>query len=221
MYVVGLTVSRGKLLAVAVAAVFALRHVLKRGFLPILLLLMAGGVAYSLGLFDRITGFYVARGTVETGRLVVWPLALERFLNSPLVGVGASNISTYVSSSDHAIEPHNGFLHIALASGIVPLMFFVAYWVRATVRAFRASTQQLPNAPYLVPLIIYAFLVMSIGNATFMFSWMIVTLSAALTVGSAREVPRVVVPLIRVTSLPGSPRPQYEARRRGTAGYQH
>ena len=189
VYVVGLTVSRGKLLAIAVAAVIALRHVLRRGFVPILILVIGCWVVYSLGTFDRIADFYMARGTQETGRLVVWPLAFERFRSSPFIGVGASNISTYVWTSDHAIEPHNGLLHIALASGIGPLVFFVIYWVRASVGVLRAHSHQVPDAPFFVPLLVYSFLVMWIGNATFMFSWMTVSLSVPMAAVATRRRP--------------------------------
>ena len=104
-----------------------MRRLLKRGFVPVLFLLSSAWVIYSLGLFDRIADFYATRGTQETGRFVVWPLAFERFLGSPFVGVGAANISTAIWTSDHPIEPHNGLLHVALASGIGPLIFFVAF----------------------------------------------------------------------------------------------
>jgi O-antigen ligase len=193
LYVVGLTVSRGRLLAVAVAAVIALRRLLKHGFFPILLLIILSWVVYTLGLFDQIVAFYSMRGTEETGRLVVWPLALERFLSSPLVGVGGANIGTRVSIDGNPIEPHNGFLHIALASGIIPLIFFMAYWIRAAAGAFRSNTAQLPDAPFLIPLLVYAFMVMWSGNATFMHSWIIVTLSAALTTSAPRRVHRDIV----------------------------
>ncbi len=181
--------------------------------------LVAAWVSYSVGLFDRIIGFYLERGTVETGRLLVWPLALQRFLASPFAGVGASDIGTYTSISDHPVEPHNGLLHIALASGIVPLMFFVAYWTLAGARAIRASRGPLPEAPFVVPLFAYAFLVMWIGNATFMFAWMIVTLGVALNAGDTRQVARPAAQRARSNRTAAGLVPHYAGRRRSTAAY--
>jgi O-antigen ligase len=218
VYVVGLTVSRGKLLGVAVAAAVALRHLLRRGFLLVLLLLIIAWVIYSVGLFDRITTSYVARGTQETGRLLVWPLAFERFIESPLTGVGGSNISTQPLGADKPVEPHNGLLHIALASGIGPLLFFVAYWLRAFRKAFAASREQLPDGSSVLPLLVYCFLMMSIGNATFMFSWMLATVSAASTAGTGRR----TCPVPRRASISTAlehARSRYEMRRHPARTY--
>jgi O-antigen ligase len=200
VYIVGLTVSRGKLLALGVATVIALRHVLRRGFVPVLLVVICAWIGYSLGLFDRITGYYLARGTEETGRLVVWPLALQRFLNNPLFGLGASQIATVVPTSDHPVAPHNGFLYIGLASGIIPLAFFLAYWLHAGFQAYRASAAPIGEAPYLAPMFAYAFLVMCIGNGTFMYSWMIVALAAPLTAGNSRLLPGRAINRLRMNT---------------------
>src|SRR5262249_17520571 len=80
IFVVGLTVSRAPLLAAAICIVFAFRRVLKRGFIPVLSLVIVAWIAYGAGVFDRATSLYQERGLEETGRFLVWPLAIERFL---------------------------------------------------------------------------------------------------------------------------------------------
>jgi len=100
LYLVGLTVSRGKLLAVAISTLFGFRDLLKRGFVPLVVIIALSYVAYVSGLFDRIAALYFERGTQETGRLLVWPLALARFWESPFFGVGASGIPTYIPGGE-------------------------------------------------------------------------------------------------------------------------
>jgi O-antigen ligase len=190
LYVVGITVSRGALLAIAVATIVALRRLLKRGFLPVLCLAMLGFIIYASGVFDQAGAYYAARGMQETGRLVVWPLVLERFLNSPLVGVGASHIVTYVSG--HEISPHNSLLFIALASGIIPLVFFVTYWWRVMQSALRASTKRTGDAPFCLPLVIYAFL-QSLMTNQLVEPWLVVTLAVAMAAGTSHHVRHIMV----------------------------
>ena len=54
LYVVTLTVSRGALMAIAIATLIAGRHLLKNGFLPILLLVCVGWIVVELGVFEQI-----------------------------------------------------------------------------------------------------------------------------------------------------------------------
>jgi O-antigen ligase len=144
-------------------------------------------------LFERSTALYVARATEETGRVLVWPLAFERFLSSPLAGVGVSNIATYVPIINSTKTPHNSFLFIALASGILPLAFFVASWIRAARGAFRSLAERTANAPFLLPLLLYCFLYSQSGNQPFNHHWMIVTLCMAMTASVRRREPLIAV----------------------------
>jgi O-antigen ligase len=190
LYVVGITVSRGALLAVAIATIVALRRLLKRGFLPVLCLAILSLIIYASGVFDQAGAYYAARGLQETGRGLVWPLALERFLNSPLTGVGVSNVPTYVSN--RVFTPHNSFLFIALASGIIPLVFFVTYWWRVMQSALRASTKRTGDAPFCLPLVIYAFL-QSLMTNQLVEPWLVVTLAVAMTAGTSHHVRHIMV----------------------------
>ena len=188
LYVVGLTVSRGTLLAFAITSVVALRRLLKRGFLPLLLFCILCWVLYESGVFDRMATSYITRATDETGRFLVWPLVIERFLQAPFLGVGVSDMYTYVPAISHAITPHNGFLYVALASGIVPLVFLVGYWWRAARGAFHAQGAPTAEAPFCLPLLIYAFLATLEGNLPFMNPWAIVALAIAIAADSSYRV---------------------------------
>jgi O-antigen ligase len=189
LFIVGLTVSRGALLAVVAATVFALRRSLKRGFLPLLGLTILAWFAFESGLFAQAVTFYENRGTEETGRFLVWPLAIERFLNSPLIGVGIAHVETFVPPDSH-FSPHNSFLYIALASGVVPLAFFTAYWVLAARGARRSSADQSVDAPFRIPLVVFAFLTSCASNAAFMAPWATVGLLTAIPPEATRRGPR-------------------------------
>jgi hypothetical protein len=179
LFVVGLTVSRGAFIGIAIAAVIAFRRVLKRGFLPVLLLtVLSAGIFYS-GLFDQAAGFYTDRGAEDSGRFSVWPRVIQRFIDAPLVGSG-EDILTYVPELNQEISPHNSFLYIGLASGIIPLVFYVAYWIKASSSAYRLSTRGLQNAPFQLPLLTYTLVVASLGASDFMFQWAIVALCNAI-----------------------------------------
>jgi O-antigen ligase len=193
LFVVGLTVSRGTLVALAVAIIIASRRLLKRGFLPLLALFIVIWLTYLLGLFEQAATSYGARGLEETGRLLVWPIDIGRFAASPFIGVGASDVASYVPRADKWITPHNSFIFIALASGVVPFIFFVAYWMRAASGAYRSSAEQHGDAPFLFPLLVYAFLTSHAGNMTFMSPWMIVTMVAAIKGGSVSRATRTAM----------------------------
>jgi O-antigen ligase len=186
LYVVGLTVSRGPLFAIAVAAVVGGRRLLKRGFIPILVLVLVAFLAYVSGLFDQVLASYQSRLGLETGRFRVWPLALERFWSSPWFGVGVSNLETYVPGHDDPITPHNGFLHVGLSSGLIALLFFVAYWWRSGRAALFKSREASRDALFYIPLWLYAFLINFQLGLAFMTPWSIAILGAAMSRGSGQ-----------------------------------
>jgi O-antigen ligase len=205
LYVASLTVSRGPLLGFTVAAILTFRRILKRSLLPVLCLTVLSWGCYQAGLFERAMVSYSARATEETGRFLVWPLALERFLDSPFIGVGISEIATYIPSSDYEVTPHNSFLFIALASGVVPLTFFVAYWWRAASGVLGCGSRRPDDTAFLIPLLAYAFLIANQLNAPFMSSWMMVILSTAIAAGRFRQDPRVLVWRIETGRSKGCP----------------
>lgn len=180
LYIVGLTVSRGALFATAVGIVFAVRRLLKRGFIPLLVFIIMSWIIYEFGLFERLTSLYAARGMEETGRLLVWPVAIDRYFSSPLIGVGASNVATYVPFSGRLYTPHNSFIYFALSSGVVPLALFVACWIRAARNAFSYG-EQTQKGPFRVPLLAYTLCISLIGDLAFLQPWGLLTFSIILT----------------------------------------
>jgi hypothetical protein len=178
LFIVGVTVSRAPLFAMACSLSFALRRVLKHGFFPILALIVLVWIVYALGYFDGPAAAYAQRGLEETGRLQVWPLAIRRFLEAPLTGVGLQHTKTFIPIADMAIEPHNGAIFIALSSGIVPLVFFVAYWVQLVATSMRVGVRSHPDAPFQSALLIYSFLISMNLNTAFMLPWMMGTFAS-------------------------------------------
>jgi O-antigen ligase len=166
-YIVTLTVSRGALLAIAIAIVVASRNFLKGGFLPLLLSICIGWLVVELGVFEQSAKLYAARGAEDSGRLTVWPLILDSFYQSPLIGIGSSHVGA-VTHYGKFFTPHNGFLYIAQASGIVPLLLFAAYWVRVARLAFKANTALDSNKIFYLPFIAYSLIVVNLSNLTFM-----------------------------------------------------
>jgi hypothetical protein len=179
LYVVTLTVSRASLLAVAASLLIASRRLLKAGLLPVLLLALLLGGLMEAGVFDQAINSYSRRGAEDTGRLKVWPLLIEEFINSPFIGNGASHAGAFTSSG-HFVTPHNGFLLFAVASGIVPLLLFAAYCFRSGMAALHANPDDQDFIFYL-PLVIYAVLITSSGNMDFMTPWAIVSLALPVT----------------------------------------
>jgi O-antigen ligase len=176
--VIGLTVSRGPLLATAITIAFACRRILKRGFLPLVSLLLAVWVAVGIGVFDAQAARFASRGTEESGRFAVWPRAVARIIDAPVFGVGANDVQTGRSDNDTPITPHNGFIFIALASGMVPFLLFVAYWFRCFVHVRRLGAAGHEDAPFQSALLLYTFLITMNLNLPFTLPWPMITLAA-------------------------------------------
>lgn len=181
LFIVTLTVSRGALIASVVGIVLASREFLKRGFLPIMLLVMLVGIAYGTGVFDQAISFYTMRAVEESGRGFVWPRAFELFLTSPLTGVGASNVKIFVPGVASIMTPHNTFLFLAVAGGVVPLIFYMAYWIQAIMAAALKPRNGLADpSAFALPLVIFSLLNCLLGNLTFMNPYVIVSVATAL-----------------------------------------
>jgi O-antigen ligase len=208
LLVVGLTVSRSSLLATAVGIVLGGRRVLKHGFLPVVSAIVVAWGAYGLGLFERAAGMYGQRGLEETGRLLVWPLAIQRFLASPFAGVGAGHVQTYVPGDGLlAITPHNGFVFIALAAGVVPLLFFVIYWMQLIASTIWGRTGWHEDHPFHAPLLAYSFLIINSTNAAFMVPWAMATLATITTAGLLSEPRAAITGVIDRRRVPGRRNP--------------
>jgi hypothetical protein len=176
LVIVGLTVSRGALLGCAIALTVAFRRLLKRGFVPVLLLIIFAGVGLEAGLLDQFISNFGERVTEETGRFLLWPQVVERILTSPFVGVGIFDITTYIPEIDQSIStPHNSFLFFALSSGVVPLALYVAFWMRAAWRSF-SDVGRSEYRPFRIPLLLYALVAFMLADIS-TEPWVVVTLA--------------------------------------------
>jgi O-antigen ligase len=178
LYVVASTVSRGALFGVALAMLIAFRRVLKRGFMPLLVLVAFAWIAAGLGVFERSASLYLERGMEESGRFAVWPTVLARIVAHPLTGVGAADILTTVPGHGSRITPHNQFLFVALASGVGPFVFFMAYWIRLGIGIARLNAVAHPDAAFFVPLFAYILMIGLDLDQPFMVSWVMSTLGS-------------------------------------------
>ena len=118
--------------------------------------------------------------------MAAWPLIIDSFLDSPLIGVGHSNIGVTLSGA-HFVSPHNGFLYIAQSSGVVPLALFIAYWLRSGWAVHQADDEKSPDAAFYFPLLAFTFITVNLGGNTFMTFWAIVSLAIPMTARVQRQ----------------------------------
>jgi O-antigen ligase len=125
-------------------------------------------------LLDQIISNYEQRGTEETGRALVWPLATKRFLESPIFGVGVSKIATWIPEATISIPPHNSFLFFPLSSGIVPAALYIAFWIRAVRRSF-SDVGASEYSPFRTPLLLFVLVAFIFGDIN-VAPWAVVSL---------------------------------------------
>jgi len=164
LFVVALTVSRGSLLACAIALAVGFRRLLKRAFAPLLLIILLAGVVFESGLINHVVSNYEQRATEETGRLILWPYVIDRFLESPFFGVGVSNIETEFPGGSIS-TPHNSFLFFALSAGILPFVFYLGFWIRA-VRGSLFDVTRSEYVPFRVPLLLFALVAFFLADVS-------------------------------------------------------
>ena len=178
LYVVTLTVSRGPLLGIVLACVIGLRSALKHYFVPVLSLVFLMWLAYLSGVFQETIDAYSVRGAEESGRGLVWPVALQRIFDSPWTGVGLDSL--YTSIGQQAITPHNVLLYIGLAAGIIPVILFLGYLGRVVTGALHILQRiHVGEATLLPPLVTFALFEIMIGDTYFMFPWEVVVFALA------------------------------------------
>jgi len=179
--IVTLSVERGPLFGSVLAITVGFRSILKRGFVPVLALVILAGVAYGSGLFDRAFTNYSERGMEDTGRGDIWAMTFERIRESPFVGVGESKILVNLSPTK-LVPPHNSFLHFAVSSGVMPFLFFLAFWVSVTWRSV-FHIQRSEDEPFRLPYLIFIFTGLMLGDTGFMSYGAL--LATSLVAGSA------------------------------------
>jgi hypothetical protein len=182
--VMALTVSRGPLVALAVALLVGMRPFLRRGIFALVPLVLAASVLYGTGAFDHSAEMYAERGMSDSGRFLVWPLAIRRFLDNPVFGVGVAHVGTLVNQ-DFEITPHNEFIFIVLSSGVFPLLFFLWYWVELARSAARMRRHRCEDAALAVPMLVYVVLIGLQLNEPYMTPWSMVVFGVVSMQGVA------------------------------------
>jgi O-antigen ligase len=179
LIVVTLTVSRGPLLGIVLACVVGLRSTLKYYFVPVLSLVFLMLLAYISGVFQETIDAYSVRGAEESGRGLVWPVALQRIIDSPWTGVGLDSLYTSIRQKQ-AITPHNALLYIGLAAGIIPVICFLGYLGRTVTGALHIMRRgHVGETTLLPPLVAFALFEIMIGDTYFMFPWEVVVFALA------------------------------------------
>jgi len=178
-YVVLLSVSRAPLLAIVIACIVGLRSELKRSFVPLLMLAILISLVYVSGVFDTEIDYYTARGAEESGRGKLWPLAIDRILNSPWIGVGMGDVAIRYGE-DRFVPPHNALLHIALDAGLVPLICFLGYLAQVGIGSLHIMSR-VPEgeAALLPPLIAFGLFEIMMLDLAFMTPWVTVVFGLA------------------------------------------
>jgi O-antigen ligase len=165
------TISRGALLSLIVAVVLGLRSIPIKKWLGSVVILTTL-VFFLITAFPTLVINYEERLYLETGRGIIWPIAINTILAYPLLGIG---IDTVTSHTILPISPHNGIFLIWLASGIVPALLFIWLWILSIYRAFKAKwLLKIDLDP--LPLILFTFMEMNQTNiAHYMSFWAIAT----------------------------------------------
>jgi len=188
LVIVVLTVERGPLAASALAITVAFRRILKRGFLPVLLVMIFAGMILVSGLFGRAAGRYQERGMEETGRFLLWPIVVERILASPLVGIGLADIATELPEGRSISTPHNSYLFFGLTSGVIPLGFYALFWIRAIWVAL-IHHGRTGYSSFRSPFLLYMFVGSMLGELV-ISSWSALALCVAAGSGIAQRAGR-------------------------------
>ena len=158
-------------------------------------------LAYALGVFDQLVEYYLARSDVDSGRLSTWPLMLERIWATPFIGVGVSNVETWVPRMGTGSRRTTRFSSWPSSSGVLPFLFFAGMWsgrLRTTLAGF-AHRAIAPEQPFRPPLLCYVLLSCLTLDFPFMSPWAVAALSIA-----SLDSPRRLF-LGRYGSLPASP----------------
>jgi len=175
LIILGVTVSRGSLIALLVGIFVSFRQVSPKRWLGLLLIMIFVGLIISqVPITKQSIFFYQERIFQETGRLLVWSVILSMIIKAPLIGYGVENISQFVQGKMHNITPHNGIFFLGMAAGLIPLVPFLFLWFSSIRKVLLKIQTNNYIDPF--PLLLYAFLQMIISNLYFMAFWCVVTI---------------------------------------------
>ena len=117
----------------------------------------------------------------------MWPVAIDRVLDSLWTGVGMDAIHTQTAWNRY-ITPHNGLLYIGLAAGIIPVICFLGYLARVGTGTLRIMRGMYVGETALLPsLVTFAFLEIMQLDTAFMHSWVVVVFALAAGASQAYD----------------------------------
>jgi len=181
-FILLIAVSRGPLLGLMLGCIIGLRSTLKANFVPLLGFVLLIWLVFAIGVFDEWLDYYFFRAAEQSGRERLFPIAIERILDSPWIGVGLADVAIR-NSVGKFINPHNGLLHIALGAGIFPMLCFVRYMAQAIIGAFCIVLKEhsVGESALLPPLVMFSLVEIMILDFSFMSPWVAVAFSLAST----------------------------------------
>ena len=117
-------------LAVSLAVMLGLRRL--RALLVLALVAVVAYVALPGDLGDRLRSAFDPAHPASRERVLMWEAGARAFRDHPVTGVGLQNLTGLLDSyrSPHAVEHpahvHNSYLHVALTTGVVGVIAFLA-----------------------------------------------------------------------------------------------
>ena len=129
------TVSRGGIVTTLLALIILIPRMRVREIVALsIFVILLSLVPYIQNVFLNSFFDYSQRALEETGRILVWQEGIKIFLNNLFIGIGLENINIFIPELGLRASPHNGFLYIALSSGLFPLIIFLGIWLIAIVK---------------------------------------------------------------------------------------
>lgn len=182
LVIIGLTVSRGALVALGFAMlvfllVYAPRSTSMVNIFITILFIGIGTFAFTrTPIYLDITESYEERWDKDTGREELWPAALEKISQSPLLGYGSGGLK--IVTTTHVHSSHNPFLTTGLIGGIFPPLLLGVMYVLGFFRM--EKWKPIDGVFWLPAFFVYVFVMMNFSNWYFIRPWAMLTIVAAL-----------------------------------------
>jgi hypothetical protein len=168
------TLSRGSLLALAAGMVIALLDTrIERKFITILVIAILGIIAWNTPVFLQGIKDYDVRMTEidKSPRIELFFNSVEEFFANPWFGNGADKVDVPIERRVNAESPHNGFLLLGIAGGVVPFFLFLGLWLTALYFAVSYRGRKPREDVSAVPLLIYAFMQTLVSHFYWTHPW--------------------------------------------------
>lgn len=182
-YIALSSVSRGTLLAVAVAMfVFAVVYVpvkmpLRNTFLGVFVLGIAGLIVVSTPFFASISENYQNRLDRDTGRSSLWAATVDSVFETPILGRGEAGVVVNAGRWTNT-SAHNPFLTLSSISGVFTGFMLACLFIFA---GFRMRKFALFEGTFWLPsLWVFTIIAISSSNWLFLNDWAIMTIVLCL-----------------------------------------